>query len=149
MFLADSIATVAGACLGTSTTTTYVESAAGVGEGGRTGLTAFSTAVCFALALFFSPIFLSIPSAATAPALIMVGVMMMPSIKRIHWEDYCKSIPAFITIIMMPVAYSISDGILIGVISYVVTHAIAGRYKEISVPMWVLSVLFVLRYIFI
>ena len=149
MFLADSIATVTGACLGTSTTTTYVESAAGVGEGGRTGLTAFSTAVCFALALFFSPIFLSIPSAATAPALIMVGVMMMPSIKRIHWEDYCKSIPAFITIVMMPVAYSISDGILIGVISYVVTHAIAGRYKEISVPMWVLSVLFVLRYIFI
>ena len=149
MFLADSIATVAGACFGTSTTTTYVESAAGVGEGGRTGLTAFSTAVCFALALFFSPIFLSIPSAATAPALIIVGVMMMPSIKRIHWEDYCKSIPAFITIIMMPVAYSISDGILIGVISYVVTHAIAGRYKEISVPMWVLSVLFVLRYIFI
>ncbi|MBO7575510.1 MAG: NCS2 family permease [Bacteroidales bacterium] len=149
MFLADSIATVAGACLGTSTTTTYVESAAGVGEGGRTGLTAFSTAVCFALALFFSPIFLSIPSAATAPALIMVGVMMMPSIKRIHWEDYCKSIPAFITIVMMPVAYSISDGILIGVISYVVTHAIAGRFKEISVPMWVLSVLFVLRYIFI
>ena len=149
MFLADSIATVAGACLGTSTTTTYVESAAGVGEGGRTGLTAFSTAVCFALALFFSPIFLSIPSAATAPALIMVGVMMMPSIKRIHWEDYCKSIPAFITIIMMPVAYSISDGILVGVISYVVTHAIAGRFKEISVPMWVLAVLFVLRYIFI
>ena len=149
MFLADSIATVAGACLGTSTTTTYVESAAGVGEGGRTGLTAFSTAVCFALALFFSPIFLSIPSAATAPALIMVGVMMMPSIKRIHWEDYCKSIPAFITIVMMPVAYSISDGILVGVISYVVTHAIAGRFKEISVPMWVLAVLFVLRYIFI
>ncbi len=149
MFLADSIATVAGACFGTSTTTTYVESAAGVGEGGRTGLTAFSTAVCFALALFFSPIFLSIPSAATAPALIIVGVMMMPSIKRIHWEDYCKSIPAFITIIMMPVAYSISDGILIGVISYVVTHAIAGRFKEISIPMWVLAVLFVLRYIFI
>ena len=149
MFLADSIATVCGACLGTSTTTTYVESAAGVGEGGRTGLTAFSTAVCFALALFLSPLFLSIPSAATAPALIIVGVMMMPSIKRIHWEDYCKSIPAFITIVMMPVAYSISDGILIGVISYVVTHAIAGRFKEISVPMWVLSVLFVLRYIFI
>ena len=149
MFLADSIATVAGACLGTSTTTTYVESAAGVGEGGRTGLTAFSTAVCFALALFFSPIFLAIPSAATAPALFIVGVMMMPSIKRIHWEDYCKSIPAFVTIILMPVAYSISDGILIGVISYVVTHAIAGRFKEINTTMWVLSVLFVLRYIFI
>ena len=149
MFLADSIATVAGACLGTSTTTTYVESAAGVGEGGRTGLTAFSTAVCFALALFFSPIFLSIPSAATAPALFIVGVMMMPSIKRIHWEDYCKSIPAFVTIVMMPLAYSISDGILIGVITYVVTHAISGRFKEISIPMWVLAILFILRYIFI
>ena len=149
MFMADSIATVCGACLGTSTTTTYVESAAGVGAGGRTGLTAFSTAVCFALALFFSPIFLSIPGAATAPALIIVGVMMMPSIKRIHWEDYCKSIPAFLTIILMPVAYSISDGILIGVIAYVATHAIAGRFKEISIPMWVLAVLFVLRYIFI
>ena len=149
MFMADSVATVAGACLGTSTTTTYVESAAGVGAGGRTGLTAFATAVCFALALFFSPIFLSIPSAATAPALVIVGVMMMPSIKRIHWDDYCKSIPAFLTIIMMPVAYSISDGILIGVIAYVITHAIAGRVKEISVPMWVLAVLFILRYIFI
>ena len=149
MFLADSIATVCGACLGTSTTTTYIESASGVGEGGRTGLTAFSTTVCFALALFLSPVFLSIPSAATAPALIVVGVMMMPSIKTIHWEDYCKSIPAFLTIILMPVAYSISDGILIGVIAYVLTHAIAGRFKEISVPMWVLAVLFILRYIFI
>ena len=149
MFMADSIATVAGACLGTSTTTTYVESAAGVGAGGRTGLTAFATAVCFALALFFSPIFLSIPGAATAPALVIVGVMMMPSVKRIHWDDYCKSIPAFLTIIMMPVAYSISDGILIGVIAYVITHAIAGRVKEISIPMWVLAVLFILRYIFI
>ena len=149
MFMADSVATVAGACLGTSTTTTYVESAAGVGAGGRTGLTAFATAICFGLALFFSPIFLSIPSAATAPALVIVGVMMMPSIKRIHWDDYCKSIPAFLTIIMMPVAYSISDGILIGVIAYVITHAIAGRVKEISVPMWILAVLFILRYIFI
>ena len=149
MFMADSVATVCGACLGTSTTTTYVESAAGVGAGGRTGLTAFATAICFGLALFFSPIFLSIPSAATAPALVIVGVMMMPSIKRIHWDDYCKSIPAFLTIIMMPVAYSISDGILIGVIAYVITHAIAGRVKEISVPMWILAVLFILRYIFI
>ena len=149
MFLADSIATVTGACLGTSTTTTYVESAAGVGEGGRTGLTAFSTAVCFALALFFSPIFLSIPSAATAPALIMVGVMMMPSIKRIHWDDYCKAIPAFITIIMMPLCYSISDGILLGVISYVACHAVAGRFKDINITMWILAVLFICKYIFI
>jgi len=149
MFLADSIATVCGACLGTSTTTTYVESASGVGEGGRTGLTAFSTAICFALALFFSPLFLAIPGAATAPALIIVGVMMMPSVKRIHWEDYCKAIPAFLTIIMMPLAYSISDGILIGVISYVLCHAVAGKFKEISITMWVLAALFVCKYIFI
>ena len=149
MFLADSIATVAGSCLGTSTTTTYVESAAGVGEGGRTGLTAFSTVICFALALFFSPIFLAIPGAATAPALIIVGVMMMPAIKRIHWDDYCKAIPAFITIIMMPLAYSISDGILLGVISYVLCHAVAGKFKEISPTMWVLAVLFICKYIFI
>jgi AGZA family xanthine/uracil permease-like MFS transporter len=149
MFLADSIATVFGACLGTSTTTTYVESAAGVGEGGRTGLTAFSTAICFAVALFLSPLFLSIPSAATAPALIIVGVMMMPSIKRIHWDNYCKAIPAFLTIIMMPLCYSISDGILIGVISYVFTHAVAGKFKEINPTMWVLAILFICKYLFI
>ena len=149
MFLADSVATVAGACFGTSTTTTYVESASGVGEGGRTGLTAFSVVVCFALALFLSPIFLASPGAATAPALIIVGVMMMPSVKTIHWEDYCKSIPAFLTIIMMPLAYSISDGILIGVISYVICHAVAGKFKDISVTMWILAALFIAKYIFI
>ncbi len=149
MFLADSIATVCGACLGTSTTTTYVESASGVGEGGRTGLTALSTAVCFILALFFSPLFLAIPGAATAPALIIVGVMMMGSVARIHWDDYCKAIPAFLTIILMPVAYSISDGILIGVISYVLCHAVAGKFKDISITMWILAVLFVCKYIFI
>ena len=149
MFLADSIATIAGACFGTSTTTTYVESASGVGEGGRTGLTAFSVAIFFALALFLSPIFLAIPGAATAPALIIVGVMMMPSIKTIHWEDYCKAIPAFVTIIMMPLAYSISDGILLGVISYVLCHAVAGKFKEISITMWVLAALFICKYIFI
>ncbi|MBR1522539.1 MAG: NCS2 family permease [Bacteroidales bacterium] len=149
MFLADSIATVCGACLGTSTTTTYVESASGVGEGGRTGLTAFSTAVCFALALFFSPLFLAIPGAATAPALIIVGVMMMSPLKSIHWEDYCRAIPAFLCIITMPLAYSISDGILIGVISYVLCHVVAGKFKEISVTMWILAALFICKYIFI
>ncbi len=149
MFLADSVATVAGACFGTSTTTTYVESASGVGEGGRTGLTAFSTAIFFILALFFSPIFLAIPGAATAPALIIVGVMMMPSVKTIHWEDYSKAIPAFITIIMMPLAYSISDGILLGVIAYVICHAISGQFKKISITMWVLAALFICKYIFI
>ena len=149
MFLADSVATIAGACFGTSTTTTYVESASGVGEGGRTGLTAFSTAIFFVLALFLSPIFLAIPSAATAPALIIVGVMMMPSIKTIHWDDYSKAIPAFVTIIMMPLAYSISDGILLGVIAYVVCHAISGQFKKISITMWVLAALFICKYIFI
>ena len=149
MFLADSIATVAGACFGTSTTTTYVESAAGVGEGGRTGLTAFTVAICFGLALFFSPLFLAIPSCATAPALIIVGVMMMSPLKSIHWEDYCRAIPAFITIVMMPLAYSISDGILIGVISYVLCHALAGRFKDISITMWILAALFICKYIFI
>ena len=149
MFLADSVATVAGACFGTSTTTTYVESASGVGEGGRTGLTAFSTAIFFILALFFSPIFLAIPGAATAPALIIVGVMMMPSVKTIHWDDYSKAIPAFITIIMMPLAYSISDGILLGVIAYVICHAVSGQFKKISITMWILAALFICKYIFI
>ena len=149
MFMADSIATVCGACLGTSTTTTYVESASGVAVGGRTGLTAVSAALFFALALFFSPIFLAIPGAATAPALVIVGVMMMSPLKRIHWEDYCKAIPAFLTIILMPLAYSISDGILIGVIAYVATHALSGKFKEISVTMWILAVLFICKYIFI
>ena len=149
MFMADSVATIAGACLGTSTTTTYVESASGVGVGGRTGLTAFSIAACFALALFFSPIFLAIPGAATAPALVMVGVMMMHNISVIHWDDYARSIPAFITIVMMPLAYSISDGILLGVIAYVITHLVSGHWKELNKTLVILAILFVLRYIFI
>ncbi|MBR7026206.1 MAG: NCS2 family permease [Bacteroidales bacterium] len=149
MFMADSIATVAGACFGTSTTTTYVESASGVGAGGRTGLTAFTAAICFALALFLSPLFLAIPSAATAPALVIVGVMMMTPIVKIDWEDFSESIPAFICVLLMPVAYSISDGILIGVISYVVLNACAGKFKKISPTMWVLAALFILKYIFI
>lgn len=149
MFMADAVATVAGSCLGTSTTTTYVESASGVGEGGRTGLTAFTIAICFGIALFFAPVFLAIPGAATAPALIIVGVMMMHNVLGINWKDYSDAIPAFITIIMMPLAYSISDGILLGVIAYVITHALSGQFKKISITLWVLAVLFVLKYIFI
>ena len=149
VFMADAVGTVCGACLGTSTTTTYVESSSGVADGGRTGLTAFSVAVCFALALFFAPIFLGIPSAATAPALIIVGVMMMEPVVRIDWTNFRESIPAFITLILMPVAYSISDGILIGLISYVVLNALTGKAKEITPTMYVLAVLFILRYIFI
>ena len=149
VFMADSIGTIAGACLGTSTTTTYVESSAGVGAGGRTGLTAFAAAACFALALFFSPVFLAIPGAATAPALIIVGMMMMNPVREIDWTNYRESIPAFLTVILMPLAYSISDGILFGVISYVVLYALTGKAKQITPTMWVLAVLFILRYIFI
>ena len=149
VFMADSIGTIAGACLGTSTTTTYVESSAGVGAGGRTGLTAFAAAICFALALFFSPVFLAIPGAATAPALIIVGMMMMNPVREIDWTNYRESIPAFLTVILMPLAYSISDGILLGVISYVVLYALTGKAKQITPTMWVLAVLFILRYIII
>lgn len=149
VFMADAIGTVAGACFGTSTTTTYVESSTGVGSGGRTGLTAFTAAICFALSLFLSPLFLAIPGAATAPALIIVGMMMMQPVTKIDWLNYRESIPAFLTLILMPLTYSISDGILIGMISYVVLYALAGKWKQISPTMWVLAVLFVLRYIFI
>lgn len=149
VFLADSIGTLCGAMFGTSTVTTYVESSSGVSEGGRTGLTAFSTVVCLALALFFSPLFLAIPSAATAPALIVVGMMMMEPVMGVDWDNYLDAIPAFLTIILMPVAYSISEGILIGVIAYVLINALTGNFKRISPTMWVLGVIFILRYIFI
>ena len=148
-FMADAIATTAGACLGTSTTTTYVESASGVAQGGRTGLTAFVIACCFAISLFFSPIFLAIPSAATAPVLVIVGLFMLGPIKNIPLDDYAESIPAFITIIMMPLAYSISDGILLGMISYVALNIFCGNYKKITPTMYVLAILFILKYIFI
>ena len=121
-FMADSIGTTVGALLGTSTISTYVESASGVNAGGRSGLTAFTTAVCFALALFLSPLFLSIPSQATAAALVLVGVMMMADIRRIDFQDYLSAIPCFVCIIFMPLAYSISDGILLGMITWVLIH---------------------------
>lgn len=148
-FMADAIATTAGAVLGTSTTTTYIESAAGVAQGGRSGLTAFSVAVCFAIALFFSPLFLSIPAAATAPALIIVGLLMLEPVAKIQWHDFTEAIPAFICVIMMPFTYSISNGILLGMIAYVVINIMSGRYKKISTTMYILTLLFVLKYIFI
>ena len=148
-FMADSIATTAGAMLGTSTTTTYVESAAGVAQGGRSGLTAFSVAGCFAIALFFSPLFLSIPSAATAPALIIVGLLMMEPVVKIPFDNFSESIPAFICIIMMPLTYSISNGILLGMITYVLMNVICGNFRKITPVMYVLAVLFILKYIFI
>ena len=147
-FMADAVATVAGACFGTSTTTTYVESAAGVAQGGRTGLTSFVTAICFIIALFFAPLFLGIPAAATSPVLVIVGLYMLTPIKDIELDDYSESIPAFITIIMMPLAYSISDGILCGMIGYVAINALCGQFKKLNVTMWILAVLFVLKYIY-
>ena len=147
VLMADAVATVAGAMFGTSTTTTYIESASGVSEGGRTGLTSFTIAVCFAIALLFSPLFLAIPGAATGPVLFIVGVIMAAPVKEIDWEDYSEAIPAFVTMLLMPLAYSISDGIMLGMISYVVINALTGKFKKISVTMWILAVLFVLRYV--
>ena len=148
-FMADAIATTAGAFLGTSTTTTYVESASGVAQGGRTGLTAFTIACCFAIALFFSPLFLSIPAAAIAPVLIMVGLMMLEPITRIPFNDFTESLPAFICIIMMPLSYSISNGILIGMIAYVLINLICGKFRKMTPTMYILAALFILKYIFI
>ena len=148
-FMADAIATTIGACLGTSTTTTYVESAAGIAQGGRSGLTAFAVAVCFAVALFFSPLFLSIPSAATAPALIIVGLLMIEPITKIPFDDFSESIPAFVCMVMMPLTYSISNGILLGMITYVLMNIVCGNFKKITSVMYILTVLFILKFIFI
>ena len=135
--------------LGTSTTTTYVESAAGVAQGGRSGLTAFVVACCFAVALFFSPLFLSIPSAATAPALIIVGLLMLEPITRVPFNDFSEAIPAFVCIIMMPLSYSISNGILLGMITYVLMNMVCGHFRKITPAMYILAVLFILKFIFI
>lgn len=148
-FMADAIATTFGAMIGTSTTTTYVESAAGVAQGGRSGLTAFAVACCFAIALFFSPLFLSIPAAATAPALLIVGLLMLEPIRNIPFDDFTESLPAFVCVIMMPLSYSISNGILLGMITYVIVNLICGKFKKLSPAMYILAVLFILKFIFI
>lgn len=149
--LADAIATTAGAVLGTSTTTTFVESSAGVAEGGRTGLTSMTTAFLFLLSMFFAPVFTAIPSFATAPALIIVGFLMFSNIKEINLSDekITSAIPAYLCIIAMPLFYSISEGISIGIISYVLINLICGKAKKISPVMYVLAVLFILKYIFL
>ena len=147
--MADAVATTVGAVLGTSTTTTYVESASGVVQGGRTGLTAFSIAMCFAVALFFSPLFLSVPGAATAPVLILVGMLMMEPVRNIDFDDATEAIPSFICLIMMPLAYSIPAGIMLGMISYVAINLCCGKFKKLTPVMYILAVLFVLKYIFI
>lgn len=148
-FMADAIGTTVGAVLGTSTVTTYVESASGVNVGGRSGVTSLTTAVCFALALFLAPLFLAIPGQATAPALVLVGVMMMHDIRKVNFQDYVSAIPCFVCISFMPLTYSISDGILMGLISWVLIHTFSGRYKELNIGMIILAILFVLKYAFL
>lgn len=146
---ADSLATTCGAVLGTSTVTTVVESATGVAEGGRTGLTALTGSLLFLLAIPFAPIFLAIPSFATAPALIIVGFYMMMSVASVDFEDIKDSVPAFLCMIFMPLAYSIADGIAVGIVSWTLVNLFTGNAKRISVIMYVLTVLFVCRYIFL
>lgn len=148
-FMADAIGTTVGSMIGTSTVTTYVESASGVSEGGRTGLTALVTAGCFFLALFFAPLFLSIPGAATAPALVLVGLFMLSPIKELDLTDYSEAIPAFICIIAMPLAYSIAEGITLGLLSYVIINLLSGKWKKLSIGMYILAILFILKYLFI
>lgn len=154
-FMADAIGTTVGAILGSSTVTTYVESASGVNVGGRSGLTSFTTALCFIIALLFAPLFLAIPGQATAAALILVGVMMMHDIRKVDFSDYVTGIPCFICIVLMPLTYSISDGILMGVISYVLIHLLTGTLKDkdernnINWATILLAVLFVCRYAFL
>ena len=142
---ADALGTVFGAVVGTSTVTSYVESASGVAVGGRTGLTALSTAVMFALALFLAPIFLMVPASATAPALILVGLFMLTSVVKINFEDMTEAHPAFLTMIMMPFAFSIAQGIVFGMLSFVFMKALSGKWKHISVTMWVIFVLFIVK----
>jgi adenine/guanine/hypoxanthine permease len=144
---ADAVGTTAGAVLGTSTVATYIESAAGVAEGGKTGLTAMVTGIFFILSLFFAPLFLMIPSAATAPALVLVGLFMISPIQKINLEDYAEALPVFLTMIIMPLAYSISEGIAFGMLSYVLIKLFTGKWREISLVMYILAAFFILRHV--
>ncbi|MEG0843497.1 MAG: NCS2 family permease [Romboutsia sp.] len=146
---ADAIATTVGALLGTSTVTAYVESAAGIGEGGRTGLTAVTTGLLFLLSLFFAPIFIAIPTQATAPVLILVGVMMASSLTQIDFSDFTNAIPAFLTFVMMPLAYSIADGIIFGIISFTVIKLSTNKGKEVNISLIILSLLFISKFVFL
>lgn len=141
--LSDAVGTTVGAMLGTSTITTYVESSAGVSEGGRTGLTAIITSALFMLSLFLAPLFTMIPAQATAPALILVGLFMMSPIREIDFSDYTEAIPAFLTIVMMPFAYSIAQGIVFGMVSYVILKVLSGKFKDVSILMYILGILFI------
>ena len=147
-FLVDAVSTTTGALMGTSTVTTFVESATGVNEGGRSGLTAFVTGCCFLSALFFAPFFLAVPASATAPVLVLVGVMMMSSVTKVDFNNFSEGIPAFICIAAMPLTYSISDGIVLGYLSYVFINILCGNYKKISVGMYILAAFFLSKFIF-
>ncbi len=149
VLLADAVGTTVGACLGTSTITTFVESSSGISEGGRTGLTSVTTGILFLLALFFSPLFLTIPSFATAPALIVVGFLMMQQVTKIDWTDLTEAIPCFCCITMMGFAYSISDGIAFGIVSFTILKLLTGKAKDLNALLCVLSILFILKYFLI
>ena len=146
-FLVDAIATTGGAVMGSSTVTTFVESAAGVNEGGRSGLTAFVSGVCFLAAMFFAPFFLAIPAAATAPVLVLVGLMMMGSVLKVNFTDYAEAIPAFVCILFMPLTYSISDGIVLGHLSYVFINLLSGNLRKVSIGMYILAAIFLLKFL--
>ena len=147
VFMVDSISTAAGAAMGTSTVAVYVESAAGVNEGGRSGLTAFVTGICFILALFFAPLFLAIPASATTPVLVLVGLMMMSSVLKINFDDYAEAIPAFVCILFMPLTYSISDGIELGHLSYIFINLLSGNFKKMSIGMYILAAFFLIKFL--
>ena len=147
VFMVDSISTAAGAVMGTSTVAVYVESAAGVNEGGRSGLTAFVTGICFLLALFFAPLFLAIPAAATTPVLVLVGLMMMSSVLKIDFNDYAEAIPAFICVLLMPLTYSISEGIVLGHLSYIFINLLSGNYKKMTIGMYILAAFFLIKFL--
>lgn len=147
IFMVDSISTAAGAVMGTSTVAVYVESAAGVNEGGRSGLTAFVTGACFLLALLFAPLFLAIPAAATTPVLVLVGLMMMSSVLKIDFNNYAEAIPAFICVLLMPLSYSISEGIVLGHLSYIFINLLSGNYKKMTVGMYVLALFFLIKFL--
>ena len=147
VFMVDSVSTAAGAVMGTSTVAVYVESAAGVNEGGRSGLTAFVTGICFLLALFFAPLFLAIPAAATTPVLVLVGLMMMSSVLKINFDDYAEAIPAFICVLLMPLTYSISEGIVLGHLSYILINLLSGNYKKMTIGMYILAIFFLIKFL--
>ena len=146
IFMVDSLSTAAGAAMGTSTVAVYVESAAGVKVGGRTGLTSMVTGACFLLALFFAPLFLAIPLAATTPVLVLVGFMMMGSVTKVDFSNYSEAIPAFVCVLLMPLTYSISEGVVLGHLCYVVINALSGNHKKVTIGMYILAAFFLLRF---